>query len=171
VLTFINKLDQPSLDPFELLDEIERVLGIAAAPMNWPLGDGVDFRGVYDLEAARCCCTSASTRGGGRRRSPSPIPATRSSRARRRRAPAGAHRGGRDHRRGAGTRFDAGGVPGGAQTPGVLRQRAARLRRRAVPEGAAVALAPPRARARAMRRLIEPTDPTSRASCSRSRRT
>jgi peptide chain release factor 3 len=50
VLTFINKLDQPALDPFELLDQIERVLGIAAAPMNWPLGDGVDFAGVYDLE-------------------------------------------------------------------------------------------------------------------------
>src|SRR6187455_680908 len=49
VLTFINKLDQPSRDPFELLDEIERVLGISAAPMNWPLGDGPDFRGVYDL--------------------------------------------------------------------------------------------------------------------------
>jgi len=51
VLTFINKLDQPALDPFELLDQIERVLGLAAAPMNWPLGDGPDFRGVYDLEA------------------------------------------------------------------------------------------------------------------------
>ena len=51
VLTFVNKLDQPSKDPFELMDEIERVLGIAAAPMNWPLGDGPDFRGVYDLEA------------------------------------------------------------------------------------------------------------------------
>jgi peptide chain release factor 3 len=51
VLTFVNKLDQPSKDPFELMDEIERVLGVAAAPMNWPLGDGVDFRGVYDLEA------------------------------------------------------------------------------------------------------------------------
>ena len=50
VLTFINKLDQPARDPFELLDQIERVLGISAAPMNWPLGDGVDFRGVYDLE-------------------------------------------------------------------------------------------------------------------------
>ena len=50
VLTFINKLDQPSKDPFELLDEIERVLGIAAAPINWPLGDGIDFRGVYDLD-------------------------------------------------------------------------------------------------------------------------
>src|SRR5918997_1905241 len=51
VLTFVNKLDQPSRDPFELLDEIERVLGIAAAPLNWPLGDGPDFRGVYDLTA------------------------------------------------------------------------------------------------------------------------
>jgi peptide chain release factor 3 len=50
VLTFVNKLDLPSLDPFELLDQIERVLGIAAAPMDWPIGDGVDFRGVYDLE-------------------------------------------------------------------------------------------------------------------------
>jgi peptide chain release factor 3 len=53
VLTFINKLDQPSRDPFELMDEIERVLGIAAAPMNWPLGDGPDFRGVYDLIGGR----------------------------------------------------------------------------------------------------------------------
>ena len=52
MLTFINKLDQPARDPFELLDQIERVLGISAAPMNWPLGDGPDFRGVYDLEAS-----------------------------------------------------------------------------------------------------------------------
>jgi peptide chain release factor 3 len=52
VLTFVNKLDQPALDPFELLDQIERVLGLAAAPMNWPLGDGPDFRGVYDLESS-----------------------------------------------------------------------------------------------------------------------
>src|SRR4029450_6677808 len=51
VLTFINKLDQPARDPFELLDQIERVLGLSAAPMTWPLGDGPDFRGVYDLEA------------------------------------------------------------------------------------------------------------------------
>ncbi|HSK08090.1 MAG TPA: peptide chain release factor 3 [Vicinamibacterales bacterium] len=49
VLTFVNKLDQPSRDPFGLMDEIERVLGLAAAPMNWPLGAGDQFRGVYDL--------------------------------------------------------------------------------------------------------------------------
>ncbi len=51
VLTFVNKLDQPALDPFELLDQIERVLGLSAAPRNWPLGDGQDFKGVYDLES------------------------------------------------------------------------------------------------------------------------
>src|SRR6187401_408881 len=50
VLTFINKLDQPSKDPFELMDEIERVLGIHAVPMNWPIGSGDRFRGVYDLQ-------------------------------------------------------------------------------------------------------------------------
>ncbi len=65
VLTFINKLDQPSRDPFELLDEIERVLGIAAAPMNWPLGDGSGFRGVYDLET-RALLLYERQRGGGR---------------------------------------------------------------------------------------------------------
>ena len=52
VLTFINKLDQPSRDPFDLLDEIERVLGIHAVPMNWPIGSGDRFRGVFDLENA-----------------------------------------------------------------------------------------------------------------------
>ncbi|HSH95645.1 MAG TPA: peptide chain release factor 3 [Roseimicrobium sp.] len=48
IFTFMNKLDRPARDPIELLDELERVLGIAAFPMNWPLGDGVDFRGVFD---------------------------------------------------------------------------------------------------------------------------
>ena len=63
VLTFINKLDQPSLDPFELLDQIERVLGIAAAPMNWPLGDGINFAGVYDLEANAVLLYERGVRG------------------------------------------------------------------------------------------------------------
>ena len=73
VLTFINKLDQPARDPFELLDQIERVLGISAAPMNWPLGDGPDFRGVYDLEARRgALLRAAATRTADRRPSPSP---------------------------------------------------------------------------------------------------
>src|SRR5690349_6520355 len=63
VLTFINKLDQPALDPFELLDQIERVLGIAAAPINWPLGDGTSFAGVYDLEANTVLVYERGARG------------------------------------------------------------------------------------------------------------
>ena len=50
MLTFVNKLDLPARDPLELLDEIERVLGVAAVPMNWPIGTGDRFRGVYDLQ-------------------------------------------------------------------------------------------------------------------------
>src|SRR6184192_2363921 len=50
IFTFINKLDRPARDPLELLDELERVLGIAAYPVNWPLGDGQDFRGVFDRQ-------------------------------------------------------------------------------------------------------------------------
>jgi peptide chain release factor 3 len=48
LFTFINKLDRPSRDPLELLDELERVLGIGSFPINWPLGNGEDFKGVYD---------------------------------------------------------------------------------------------------------------------------
>src|SRR5690606_28741250 len=46
---FVNKLDRDIRDPIELLDEIEQVLKIAAAPINWPIGSGPDFRGVYNL--------------------------------------------------------------------------------------------------------------------------
>lgn len=48
IFTFMNKLDRPTLDPLELLDQLESVLGIAAYPMNWPLGTGYDFKGVWD---------------------------------------------------------------------------------------------------------------------------
>jgi len=48
LFTFINKLDRPSQDPLALLDELENVLGIGAFPINWPIGSGPDFRGVYD---------------------------------------------------------------------------------------------------------------------------
>ena len=51
IFTFMNKLDRPARDPLSLLDELERVLGIAAYPVNWPLGDGPDFRGVFDRQA------------------------------------------------------------------------------------------------------------------------
>jgi peptide chain release factor 3 len=51
IFTFMNKLDRPARDPLALLDELERVLGIAAYPVNWPLGDGPEFRGVFDRQA------------------------------------------------------------------------------------------------------------------------
>ncbi len=49
ILTFINKMDHPGRDPLALLDEIERMLGITAVPMNWPVGEAPSFQGVYDL--------------------------------------------------------------------------------------------------------------------------
>jgi peptide chain release factor 3 len=51
IFTFINKMDRPARDPLELLDEIESTLGMAPVPMNWPLGNGLSFRGVYDRRA------------------------------------------------------------------------------------------------------------------------
>src|ERR1700747_2302018 len=49
ILTFINKLDRESRDPFELLDEIEKTLALDAAPITWPLGRGRSFAGTFDL--------------------------------------------------------------------------------------------------------------------------
>src|SRR3982751_5177361 len=49
ILTFINKFDRPARDPLELIDDLERTLAIAAAPVNWPVGSGDAFRGVYNM--------------------------------------------------------------------------------------------------------------------------
>ena len=48
IFTFINKFDREAKDPFELLDDIESVLGIRTCPINWPVGCGKRFKGVYD---------------------------------------------------------------------------------------------------------------------------
>lgn len=50
IFTFVNKLDREARDPFELLDEIENVLGIRTCPVNWPIGSGKNFKGVYDRQ-------------------------------------------------------------------------------------------------------------------------
>ena len=50
IFTFINKMDREAMDTFELLDDIEQELGIATCPINWPIGSGKEFRGVYDRE-------------------------------------------------------------------------------------------------------------------------
>lgn len=48
IFTFINKIDRPAKEPLDLMDEIEQTLGMQTYPMNWPIGDGQDFKGVYD---------------------------------------------------------------------------------------------------------------------------
>jgi len=53
ILTFVNKLDRPGRDPLDLLDEIEQVLGMAAVPLNWPIGSGPTFHGVYEFQSRR----------------------------------------------------------------------------------------------------------------------
>jgi len=50
IFTFINKMDREANDTFELLDEIEKELGIATCPVNWPIGCGKNFKGVYDRQ-------------------------------------------------------------------------------------------------------------------------
>ncbi|AJI72417.1 peptide chain release factor 3 [Francisella tularensis subsp. novicida GA99-3548] len=49
IVTFMNKFDRDTRDPLELLDEVENILKIKCAPMNWPIGMGKYFKGVYDL--------------------------------------------------------------------------------------------------------------------------
>ncbi len=50
IVTFMNKFDRDCMDPFELLDNIEKTLNIQCIPMTWPVGDGVNFKGVYDFK-------------------------------------------------------------------------------------------------------------------------
>ena len=53
IFTFINKMDRESRDPLELCEEVERELGIDTYAMNWPIGSGKEFQGVYDRERKR----------------------------------------------------------------------------------------------------------------------
>jgi peptide chain release factor 3 len=66
LFTFMNKLDRPSRDPLELLDELEGVLGIGTYPMNWPLGSGDQFRGVYDRRTHQVHVFERSAHGAAR---------------------------------------------------------------------------------------------------------
>ncbi len=53
IVTFVNKVDRETRDPFDLLDEIEKTLALDTAPVNWPIGRGPSFRGTYELRAKR----------------------------------------------------------------------------------------------------------------------
>ncbi len=63
IFTFINKLDRDALDTFELLDQIENELGIATCPVNWPIGSGKGFKGVYDRKNEKVVLFSDTEKG------------------------------------------------------------------------------------------------------------
>lgn len=63
IFTFINKMDREAKDTFELLDDIETVLGIQTAPVNWPIGSGKNFQGVYDRKSKKISQFYAANNG------------------------------------------------------------------------------------------------------------
>ena len=63
IFTFINKLDRDANDTFDLLDEIEKELGIATCPINWPIGSGKEFKGVYDRRSQSVITYSDTQKG------------------------------------------------------------------------------------------------------------
>ena len=63
IFTFINKMDREANDPFDLLDEIENVLGIHTCPINWPIGSGKNFKGVYDRQTKKIARFTAANNG------------------------------------------------------------------------------------------------------------
>ncbi len=63
IFTFINKMDRDARDTFDLLDELEKELGIATCPINWPIGSGKEFKGVYDRESGQVITYSDTQKG------------------------------------------------------------------------------------------------------------
>ena len=61
IFTFINKMDRDARDPFDLMEEIENVLGIHTCPMNWPIGSGKEFKGVYDRTSKKILAFHANS--------------------------------------------------------------------------------------------------------------
>ncbi len=60
IFTFVNKMDREARNPFDLMEEIEQVLGIRTYPMNWPIGSGKEFKGVYDRNGSRIIAFTAN---------------------------------------------------------------------------------------------------------------
>lgn len=63
IFTFINKMDRDTNDTFDLLDEIEKELGIATCPVNWPIGSGKQFKGVYDRNTKKVLTFTDTMKG------------------------------------------------------------------------------------------------------------
>jgi peptide chain release factor 3 len=49
IVTVVNKMDRPTRDALDLIEEVEKVLGMTVVPMTWPIGSGPDFKGVYEM--------------------------------------------------------------------------------------------------------------------------
>ncbi len=73
IFTFINKMDRDANDTFDLLDDIEKELGIATCPVNWPIGSGKSFKGVYDREK-KCVISYSDTEKGTKEGTATEIP-------------------------------------------------------------------------------------------------
>ena len=65
IFTFINKMDREARSPFELMEDIETVLGIKTYPMNWPIGCGKEFKGVYDRASKKILAFESDGRANG----------------------------------------------------------------------------------------------------------
>ena len=65
IFTFINKMDREARDPFELMENIEEILGIKTYPMNWPIGCGKGFKGVFDRGSRRVLAFEGDGRANG----------------------------------------------------------------------------------------------------------
>lgn len=63
IFTFINKMDRDANDTFHLLEDIENELGIETCPINWPIGSGKQFKGVYDRETKKVMTFSDTLKG------------------------------------------------------------------------------------------------------------
>ena len=66
IFTFINKMDLEARDPYELLEEIENILGIGTCPMSWPIGCGKQFKGIYDRESKQVSMFQSVATGGAK---------------------------------------------------------------------------------------------------------
>ncbi len=60
IITFINKMDRDAKNPFDLLEDIENVLGINTYPVNWPIGSGKEFKGVFDRNTEKILAFTAN---------------------------------------------------------------------------------------------------------------
>lgn len=67
VLTFVNKMDMPGQDPLDLMNEVENVLNIHSTALNWPIGTGKEFCGVFDRLTNECLFFSKTSVGGAQR--------------------------------------------------------------------------------------------------------